>query len=377
MNISAKRATMHRPGMFILLTLALTASMLIVVAVFNWQIDPFQQYRLAPAGEARFPRALQRYINPGLAKNAEYDFIITGSSLMENYHLPEVDRLCGVKSINLATSAMAAYEQRKILEVALKHRAPKRIVMTLDFNSFAPPPNESLPDIPDPLPVYLYDDNILNDFRYLINGSVAMRSMSIARGEQVGNYSTDFNRAWSWEHEVQFGRERTLQNIDPDNINLRFKQGPRTASRMRESFEVNVARLIEQHPGTEFNIVFPPYSIVVWADFVQRGQLEVSLDFKRQVFQRIGRLPNARIFDMQWDADIIQNLEHYTDIYHFSPEIGARLLDAACNHHPRYRVDAESHRVFEAILRKQALEVDARIWCKTVDGTACAPESVN
>ncbi len=358
MNVTATRPTMHRFGIFILATLALTALMLIVVAVLNWKIDPFQQYRLAPADEARFPRALQRYINPGLAKHAEYDFVITGSSLMENYHLPEVDRLCGVRSINLATSAMAAYEQRKILEVALKHRAPKRVVMTLDFNSFAPPPNESLPDIPDPLPLYLYDDNIFNDFRYLINGSVAVRSMSIARGVRVGNYSTDFNRAWSWEHEVQFARKRVLNNIDPANINLRFKQGPRTASRMRESFDVNIARLIEQYPNTEFNIVFPPYSIVVWADFVQRGQLEVSLEFKRHVFQRLGRLANARIFDMQWDTDIIQNLDHYADIYHFSPEIGGRLLDAACHNNPRYRVDAESHRVFEASLRKQALEVD-------------------
>jgi hypothetical protein len=358
MNITATRLSMRRPGLFILATLTLTALMLGAVAVFNWKIDPFQQYRLARADEVRFPRALQRYINPGLAKNAEYDFVITGSSLMENYHLPEVNRLCGVKSINLATSAMAAYEQRKILEVALTHRAPKRVVMTLDFNSFAPPPNESLPDIPDPLPVYLYDDNVFNDFRYLINGSVAMRSTSMARGVRTGNYSTDFNRAWSWEHEVQFGRERALKNIDPANINQRFKQGPRTASRMRESLEVNIARLVEQHPGTEFNIVFPPYSIVVWADFVQRGQLEVSLDFKRHVFHRIGNLPNVRIFDMQWDADIIQNLDHYTDIYHFSPAIGGQLMETVCHNNLRYRVDAESHRVFEAMLRKQALAAD-------------------
>ena len=351
--------TLHRPGVFILATLALTATMLIAVAIFNWKIDPFQQYRLARAEEARFPRALQRYINPGLAKHADYDFVITGSSLMENYHLPEVDRLCGAKSINLATSAMAAFEQRKILEVALVHRVPRRVVMTLDFNSFAPPPGESLPDIPDPLPVYLYDDNRLNDFRYLLNGSVAMRAMSIARGVRMGNYSTDADRAWSWEHEVQFGRERALKNIDPANINRLFKQGPRTAARMRESFEINIARLVEQHPGTEFNIVFPPYSIVVWADFVQRKQLEVSLDFKRHVFRRIGRLPNVRIFDMQWDADIIQNLDHYTDIYHFSPAIGAQLMEAACHHAPRYRVDAESQPVFEASLRKQALGVDA------------------
>lgn len=353
MNGSSKR-----PVKFIVCTLAFSALMLAAVAVLNWRIDPFQQYRLAAADQTRFPRALQRYINPGLAKNADYNFVITGSSLMENFHLSEVDQRCGVKSVNLATSAMAAFEQRKILEVALRHRAPTRVVMSLDFNSFAPPVDASLPDIPDPLPLYLYDDNVFNDFRYLLNGSVSMRSMSILRGARIGNYSTDANRAWSWEHEVAFSRDRALKDIDPVNINRRYQQGPRTIERMRASFEANIAALIEQYPGTEFNIVFPPYSIVVWADFAQRGQLEVSLAFKRHVFERIGARRNVRIFDMQWDGDITQNLDLYTDIYHFNPTINRQLLSAACHNDARYRVTAESLDTFEMSLRKQALQVD-------------------
>ena len=353
MNGSSKR-----PVKFIVCTLAFSALMLAAVAVLNWRIDPFQQYRLAAADQTRFPRALQRYINPGLAKNADYNFVITGSSLMENFHLPEVDQRCGVKSVNLATSAMAAFEQRKILEVALRHRAPTRVVMSLDFNSFAPPVDASLPDIPDPLPLYLYDDNVFNDFRYLLNGSVSMRSMSILRGARIGNYSTDANRAWSWDHEVAFSRDRALKDIDPANINRRYQQGPRTIERMRASFEANIAALIEQYPGTEFNIVFPPYSIVVWADFAQRGQLEVSLAFKRHVFERIGARRNVRIFDMQWDGDITQNLDLYTDIYHFNPTINRQLLSAACHNDARYRVTAESLDTFEMSLRKQALQVD-------------------
>ena len=353
MNGSSKR-----PVKFIVCTLAFSALMLAAVAVLNWRIDPFQQYRLAAADQTRFPRALQRYINPGLAKNADYNFVITGSSLMENFHLSEVDQRCGVKSVNLATSAMAAFEQRKILEVALRHRAPTRVVMSLDFNSFAPPVDASLPDIPDPLPLYLYDDNVFNDFRYLLNGSVSMRSMSILRGARIGNYSTDANRAWSWEHEVAFSRDRALKDIDPVNINRRYQQGPRTIERMRASFEANIAALIEQYPGTEFNIVFPPYSIVVWADFAQRRQLEVSLAFKRHVFERIGARRNVRIFDMQWDGDITQNLDLYTDIYHFNPTINRQLLSAACHNDARYRVTAESLDTFEMSLRKQALQVD-------------------
>lgn len=351
----------RRSVTFILSTFALTAALLAAIAFVNWTVDPFQQYRLAPAGQARYPRSLQRYINPGLAKNADYDFVITGSSLMENYHLAEVNQLCNARSINLSTSAMAGFEQRKILEVALAHRAPRRVVMTLDFNSFAAPIDSSLPEIADPLPLYLYDDNVFNDFRYLISGPVTMRSLSMLRGARNGHYSTDLNRAWSWDHEVRFSREHVLKEIDPANINRRFKQGPRSIERMHASFDANIARLIEQHPETEFNLVFPPYSIVVWADFVQRNQLDISLEFKRYVFQRMKTLPNARIFDLQWDEDIIQNLDLYTDIYHFNPEINRQMLGAVCGNDARYRVTDKKLDEFEASLRQQASQVDVRM----------------
>jgi hypothetical protein len=345
---------------FIISAFVLTAAVLSVIAFLNWKVDPFQQYRLAPAYQARFPRALQRYINPGLAKNADYDFVITGSSLMENYDLSEVNRLCNVRSINLATSAISAFEERKILEVALRHRLPRRVVMTLDFNSFAPPADSSLPEIPDPLPLYLYDDKRFNDFRYLLNGTVTMRSLAILRGVRIGNYSTNFDRAWSWDHEVSFSRARALKDIDPANINRRFKQGPRTRERMYSSFDVNIAELVEKHPGTEFNLIFPAYSIVVWADFAQRGQLDVSLDFKRHVFQRLSALPNVRIFDLQWDREITHNLDLYSDIYHFNPSINRQMLASVCGNEPKYRVTEKKLDEFDAALRRQASEVDIR-----------------
>jgi hypothetical protein len=351
-------ATSRRSITFILGSLAMTIASLTAVALLNWKVDPFQQYRLAPVDQVRYPRALQRYINPGLAKNADYNFVITGSSLMENYDLAEVNRLCAAKSINLATSAISGYEQRKILEVALRHRAPTRVVMTLDFNSFAPPIESSLPEITDPLPLYLYDQNPLNDFRYLISGQVMMRTLSILHGVRIGNYSTNSNRAWSWDEEVTFSRDRALKDIDPANINRRFKQGARTVARMHASFDRNIATLIEQYPGTEFNLVFPPYSIVVWADFIQRGQFDVSLEFKRYVLQRVAAYPNARVFDLQWDRDIVENLDLYTDIYHFNPAINRKMLGAVCNNDAGYRVNDKNIDEFETILRKQAPQVD-------------------
>lgn len=352
-----------RAARFIVTTLILVLLLLGAVAALNYFVDPFQHYRLAPPEQARFPRVLQRYINPGLARNAEYDFVITGSSLMENYDLAEVAKICKVRPVNLATSAMAAYEQRKILELALRQRKPKVVVMSLDFNSFAAPVDASLPEITEPLPLYLYNDNPFDDYAYLLAGPVAMRSLAILRGVAVGRYSTNPDRAWSWDHEVNFSKARALQGIDPANINRNFHQGPRTIEHMRASFEANIVPLIERNPDTLFTLVFPPYSIVVWADFVQRGQLEVSLAFKRHAVQRLAVLPNVRMLDFQWDSAITHNLDLYTDIYHFSPVINRQIVAAACDANPRHRLDHESVDHFETLLREQvtALDIQALI----------------
>jgi hypothetical protein len=357
-SVSVRRATI-----FIISTLALTLALLGAVALLNYRVDPFQHFRLAPATEARFPRALQRYINPGLARNAQYDYVITGSSLMENYDLAEVAQLCDAKPVNLATSAMSAFEQRKVIEVALRHRAPRRVVMTLDFNSFAPPIDASLPEISEPLPLYLYDDNPWNDFPYLLGGTVAMRSLSILAGVPVGRYSTDPNRAWAWDHEVVFSRTRAVYDIDPADINLRFRQGLRNLDHMKASFEANIVPSILANPETKFTLVFPPYSIVVWADFAQRNQLDISLAFKSHVLGRLIAFQNVQILDFQWDAAITHNLDLYTDIYHFSPAINRQILASACKGDPSHLLTPQSLTRFEQALRNQVrkLEIKALI----------------
>jgi hypothetical protein len=346
---------------FLMVSLLLTAALLAAVAVLNTKVDPFQQYHLAPAESAFFPRSLQRYINPGLAKNADYGLVITGSSLMENYDLAEVNRMCSAKAINLAYSAMAAYETRKILEVALKHRAPKRVVTTLDFNSFSPLIDEGLPEIGQPLPLYLYDDARLNDFRYLLSGKVTMRSLAIAGGISKGLGRRDVNRAWSWDNEVTFNAKNTVSGIDPANINKRFGQRERNLAHMRASFEANIVPLIEQNPNTEFNFLFPPYSVLVWSDFVQRKQLDLSLEFKRYVFEKVGQKPNVRIYDFQWDAAITHNLDRYKDIYHYDVETNREMMHAVCEEgsaSKRYRVTNQSLPSFLTTLRDQAIAAD-------------------
>ena len=87
-------------------------------------------------------------------------------------------------------------------------------------------------------------------------------------------------------------------------------------------------KLLRANRGVRFSLVYPPYSALVWRDFAQRRQVDVSLDFKRYVFDTVHALPNVALYDFQPRLEWVANLDNYKDIYHFSPAISRAMLEA-------------------------------------------------
>ncbi len=73
-------------------TLLAAAALLALAGLANFEVDPFQQYRVPTRHEPRFYRAFQRYENPGVARHYPYDRAIISSSFFENVSGSEVDR---------------------------------------------------------------------------------------------------------------------------------------------------------------------------------------------------------------------------------------------------------------------------------------------
>ena len=330
--------------------LAATLGLLVACASFVWWVDPFQQYHLASRYPPRFYFLHHRYINPGLAKNQVYDTVVSGSSIMESTPNDVVAKACGGTAVNLSMPAMSASEQRLMLETALASRPVKRVISVFDFNAFAGGVEERY-DVAGPLPRYLYDRNPFNDLPYLLSWDVLAKSLRIVAHDTSEKFTSDPNAAWFWGNVKRFGRDEVLRGLDLAHLNTRYQQPQRTLEGMRASFEHNLLPLCAAHPQTEVDLVWPPDSILVWLDFAQRDQLEVTLAFKRYVFEATRRLPNVTVTDLQSEREITHNLDRYTDLYHFDPDINRRVVAAACS--LRERVDEKRLDELERQLREQ------------------------
>jgi hypothetical protein len=126
---------------------------------------------------------------------------------------------------------------------------------------------------------------------------------------------------------------------------------------MKASFEANLAPLIEAHPGTRFTFLYAPYAILVWLDFQQRGQLEVTLAFREWLFERTRNNRNVEIFDFHAEPSIVMDLDHFTDIYHYSPKLSKAMIEAIAQ--GRYRLTPAMLAGNNAWLRKAVRETSA------------------
>ena len=299
--------------------------LLAIAGAINYRVDPFQQYRIPTTYAPRFYYSFQRHENPGIARNYAFDRVIVSSSFMENISGSEVDRAFGAgKTFNLSFSALTAYEARQLLESVLAHGRVKEVIYNVDFNMFAGGLRRT--GIPDPLPLYLYDERRWNDYPYVLSMATLRKSVNILLGRHEVGYREDADNPWYWGDTAEFSVQSVVEHLDFKDLNKRFKQPERKLRGMLKSFEANLLPLVRAHPETRFIFVWPPYSILVWADFRQRDQLELSLDFKRRFVLEMSKYPNVRIHDFQERTEWITHLDDYRDMYHFSPKISSALV---------------------------------------------------
>ncbi len=332
---------------FFVTVLAVALALCAGVAAFNAWVDPFQHYRKAERFPPRFYNAWQRYVNPGLAKHYDYDRIVTGSSLMECVVPEDVDRVMGGKTINLSVSAQTAYDAGQLLGAALRTGKPRHVIMNLDYNAFSGAPDRS--GFSEPFPRYMYDEAAWNDLPYLLGVGTLRKSLETVLGLEWSRFNADPRRMWYWMDGHQFFAAKAVQGLDPDDLNARFRQPQRSLEGMKASFEANLVPLLEAYPQTRFTFVYAPYAILVWMDFEQRGQLEVTLAFREWLFERVQRYPNVEIFDFHAEPGIVMDLDHFTDIYHYSPRLSQAIIQAI--HEGRYKLTRELVRGNNAWLR--------------------------
>ena len=278
--------------------------------------DPFFQYH-KPLPGLKAVLTEKEYQVPGTLKNFEYDSVIAGSSVAENYYNDWFNQGFNCNVVKAIRSYGATADLCYFLDMAFEHQELKYVFYNLDPSSLVADlePTYELTGSP----MYLYDDNHLNDLEYVLNKDVLFERVPYLLAQSlVGDY--DENDSYNWSQWKQFNSDMALGLYIRKPEIAEMKPKTHYEELLRGNLKLLTDR-ISAHPETTFYIFVPPYSMLWWDSTYRDGDTEAYLYNMEQAVTTLLGYGNVRFFYFQNDVEVITNLENYMDTLHFSQEI--------------------------------------------------------
>ena len=309
-----------------ILTLALLLSALGTIVGAVVLVDPFEVYHKATAFIPPITNSTQSYSNAGIAKTYDYDSVIIGSSMTENFTPSQLDRELGGHFIKLPVNAGSPFNHKQMMDMAFATQDIRRIFYGVDielYTYFYKTPKCEMPE-------YLYDDDLLNDTAYWFNKSVLTTYIPMCL-RTLGQKDPDQrDTMYTWGDMYTYGKDAALAGTTI-TVGEIPQQGADEEAAFSQQTLLNVTHnilpYVEGHPDTEFIFFFPPYSLVNWYRFYQLGDMEYHLTQKAAFVKALLPYENVRIYDFQARTDWILNLNNYIDASHYGPWINDAMVE--------------------------------------------------
>ena len=171
---------------------------MIFVVLLQIIVDPYFHYH-KPITKYRLND--ERYINDGIARHFDYDAIITGNSLCQNFSTSQYDELFGTNSVKLPYSGAGYKEIWESLGRALEYNdGVKEVLVCMDLQDLD---READWERYEGNPTYLYDDNVFNDIKYIFNKDAIYRgTLYNLIWTVTGHENTSMDEYSTWERET-------------------------------------------------------------------------------------------------------------------------------------------------------------------------------
>lgn len=296
---------------------------MILIAIFIIIIDPYFHYH-KPLPFLQYKIYNERYQNDGIIKHFDYDAIITGTSMSQNFKTSELNSLFDVNSVKVCFSGATFREINNCLVTATKYNPNiKMIVRSIDISylNFEP---DRMKYEDSYYPNYLYDSNIFNDYMYYFNKDVILDSLNNIKHTIRGHKTTTFDEYSNWNKKASFGNVLEVYNR-PEKVSMR-KLKDELLDREKRNVTENVTNLAKEHPEIQFYLFFPPYSIYYWDRVNQLGLIQNQLTYYEYAAELMFEFDNIHLFSFHTLYDIIGDQNNYRDESHYHEDINSQIL---------------------------------------------------
>lgn len=316
-----------RAKQFTILVLSLLGTALVGIAALVIIVDPLFHYH-APLSFLSYRIDNSMYQNDGILSNFEYDAVIVGTSMSQNFYTSQAEELFGYDFVKVPLAGANYIETNELLEAAFESdNDVKFVIRNIDYSWMGDTDNtryyEGL------LPEYLYDDNIFNDIQYWYSRDVLIRILKdVFLYTLQGNETTTFDEYNNWSDDYPLGAEYFLfEDIRyPQEAEDDVFTEAEEALISLHAYE-NFVQIAIDNPDTTFYLFYSPYSIAYWDMLDRIMEINLICDAKLLITEELLKADNIRIFSFDSNTDLITDLDLYRDYAHYGQEVSDWILD--------------------------------------------------
>ena len=327
--------------------LVISLSALIMAGYWVIKIDPFFHYHKPDTDRYFYVINNQRSQNDGISRHFDYNAMITGTSMIENFRTTETDEVFDCKSVKIPFSGATYKEINDNIERALEANPKLSLVIRcLDMDRFLDSDGFMRSDMGD-YPGYLYDKNPFNDVKYLLNRDILFsrvyKIISDTKKEGFQPGITAFDDYSRWQENFTFGINTVCPDglsTDKDKVQEHLSESEKEI--IRKNIEANVLSTAEKYPDVSFCYFYSPYSAAQWNNWNNQGRLYKQLEAEELITEMLTDCSNIHLFSFNNRTDITTDLNHYKDTIHYASWINSQML--RWMHDGTYRLTKENYR---------------------------------
>jgi len=286
--------------------------------------DPFYVYH-KPLPHLKAVLTDKEYQCVGTLRNFDYDALIVGSSVCENYNNTWFDEGFDCTTIKAIRSYGATADLCYLLDIAYEKHDLNYVFYNIDPSSLYSPTQTTYESTG--CPTYLYDGNILNDYQYLYNKDVIFEKIPAMLAKSFINYDEGDSYNWAQWKTFHHLMCMTMYERIPDE-NITPMQDSHMYDELAKENTAMISNLVEAHPETNFKFFFSPYSMCWWDNSFRTGERDAVLNAQKICINELLKYENVELFYYQDDIDVITNLDNYMDTIHFSKDINHYICDS-------------------------------------------------
>lgn len=311
-------------AMFVLLIVLLSVAGGIVVYV-----DPYFHYH-GPQSSLYYELNNERSQNDGIIKRFDYDGMIIGTSMAENFKTSDAEELFGGTFIKVPFAGGTYKEQNDNIANAIAANPDLKVVIrSLDYAYLMDEPDRLRDDLGE-YPYYLYDNNPFNDVNYIFNKEIlfdiCIPMIEDAISGKPGGI-TSFDDYSNWMDEASFGPEAVLG--DRTEFAPAMSMEPLLddmKENVKENITQNVTDLAKANPDVEFYYYLTPYSIAWWGSQNEDGIVRRWIQAEQYAIELMLECDNIHLYSFNNEFDMVTNLDNYRDECHHGDWINSQIL---------------------------------------------------